>query len=87
MHVLARKYSFLIPCNLLNEEFEHQINFFIDIDKEQFNIERKMIRVFMAVHRASLSNCGALYGLVCEKDCAGPSLGRDKVLIRIISEN
>ena len=83
MHVLARKYSCIIPCNLLNEEFEHQIHFFIDIDKEQFNIERKGIQVFMAVHRAGLSNCGAICGLVCETVCAGPSLGRDKELIRI----
>ena len=47
-HVLARKYSCIIPCNLLNEEFECQINDFIDIDKEQFHIERKRIQVFMA---------------------------------------
>ena len=50
-HVLARKYSCIIPCNLLNEEFECQINDFIDIDKEQFHIERKRIQVFMAARR------------------------------------
>ena len=49
LHVLARKYSHIIPCNLLNEAFEHQINYFIDIDKEQFQIVRKRIQVFMAV--------------------------------------
>lgn len=49
LHVLARKYSCIIPCNLLNEEFECEINDFIDIDKEQFHIERKRIQVFMAV--------------------------------------
>lgn len=49
LHVLSRKYSCIIPCNLLNEEFECQINDFVDIDKEQFHIERKRIQVFMAV--------------------------------------
>ena len=43
------KKIFVIPCNLLNEAFEHQINYSIDIDKEQFNMERKRIQVFMAV--------------------------------------
>ena len=37
--------------------------------------------------RAGLRNCGALCGLVCETDCAGPSLGKDKELIMIINEN
>ena len=41
LHVLARKYSYIILCNLPNDAFEHQINYFIDIDKEQFHIERK----------------------------------------------
>ena len=27
LHVLARKYSYLIPCNLQNDAFEHQKNF------------------------------------------------------------
>ena len=49
LHVLARKYSYLIPCNLQNEAFEHQITYCFDIDKEQFNMERKRIQVFMAV--------------------------------------
>ena len=49
LHVLARKYSCIIPCNLLNEEFQYQTNDFIDIDKEQFHIERKRTQVFMAV--------------------------------------
>ena len=49
LHGLVRKYSCIIPCNLLNEEFECQINDLIDIDKEQFHIERKRIQVFMAV--------------------------------------
>ena len=45
LHDLVRKYSCIIPYNLLNEEIECQINDFIDIDKEQFHIERKMIQV------------------------------------------
>ena len=49
LHGLVRKYSCIIPCNLLNEDFECQINDLIDIDKEQFHIERKRIQVFMAV--------------------------------------
>ena len=53
LHGLVRKYSCIIcgiiPCNLLNEEFECQINDLIDINKEQFHIERKRIQVFMAV--------------------------------------
>ncbi len=55
--VLARKYSCIIPCNLLNEEFECQINDFIDIDKEQFHIERKRISVFMAVPAQQEAKC------------------------------
>ena len=31
----------IIPCNLLNEEFDNQINYCFDNDKEIFNIERK----------------------------------------------
>ncbi len=49
LHALARKYTRIIPCNLLNEEFECQINDFIDIDKEQFHVERKRNQVFMTV--------------------------------------
>jgi hypothetical protein len=49
LHVLTRKYSCIIPCNLLNEKFECQINDFIVIEYEQFHIERKRILVFMAV--------------------------------------
>ena len=45
LHVHVRKYSCIIPCNLLSEEIECQINDFIDIDKEQFHNERKMIQV------------------------------------------
>ena len=45
LHDLVRKYSCIIPYNLLNEEIECQINDFIDIDKEHFHIERKMIQV------------------------------------------
>ena len=47
----------------------------------------EMILVFMAVHKAGISNCEALCGLVREKDCEGLSFSRDKVFIRIISEN
>ena len=38
-----------MPCNLLNEEIECRISYFINIDKEQFRIERKRIQVLMAV--------------------------------------
>lgn len=46
---LVMKYSCIITCDLLNEEFECQISDFIDIDKEQSHNERKSIQVFMAV--------------------------------------
>ena len=49
LHILARKCSCIIACNIINEQFKHLITYFIVIDKEQFNIERKMIHVFMTV--------------------------------------
>ena len=49
LHILARKCSCVIACNIINEQFKHLITYFIVIDKEQFNIERKMILVSMTV--------------------------------------
>ena len=36
-------------ATILNEEFECQINDFIDIDKEQFHVENEQNHIFMAV--------------------------------------
>jgi hypothetical protein len=60
LHVLARKYP-CIPCKLLNEKFECQINDFIDIDNEQFHIERKRIQVFI-LHNKKKQNVGKTKG-------------------------
>ena len=44
LHVLARKYSNIKPCNLLNDDFEHEINYFIDIDKNNSILKEKVSR-------------------------------------------
>uniref|UniRef100_A0A8D0BQ35 HAT C-terminal dimerisation domain-containing protein n=1 Tax=Salvator merianae TaxID=96440 RepID=A0A8D0BQ35_SALMN len=50
LHVLAEKYAFLTPSNLLGEKYECQLNHnYDDINKEAFLIERKRLQSFISV--------------------------------------
>ena len=50
LHELAKKYDFLTPKNLLDDEYECEINTDIDeIDKEEFLVERKRLQHFILV--------------------------------------
>lgn len=50
LHVLAEKYAFLTPSNLLNEQYDCQLNHHHnDINAEEFLTERKRLQRFISV--------------------------------------
>nr|CAD7459875.1 unnamed protein product [Timema tahoe] len=50
LHVLAEKYTFLKPSNLLNDKYECQPNNdCVDINKEEFLVKRKILQSFISI--------------------------------------